>query len=86
MLVRNGQVKEAEQIFDNILSAQAGHCDDDEADIWASIQPNTIIFTTMIKAYSKTQNLKAALRIFDLMLTLEQERGDGESAKSTADN
>lgn len=60
--------------------------DDEEADIWASIQPNTIIFTTMIKAYSKTQNLKAALRIFELMLTLEQERGDSESAKATADN
>lgn len=69
VLVRSGQVRRAEAIFDKILQAQSGVlAAGPDSDIWQSIKPNTIIYTTMIKAYSKSQNISAALKTFEVML------------------
>ena len=69
VLVRSGQVRRAEAIFDKILQAQSGVlAPGPDSDIWLSIKPNTIIYTTMIKAYSKSQNIGAALKTFEVML------------------
>jgi pentatricopeptide repeat protein len=54
--VKNGQIEKAEGIFHEILSEGA-------------ILPNTVIYTTMIKAYSRIFNLQKALEIYYIMIS-----------------
>jgi len=57
--VKNGYIGKAEEIFEKILG------NDEEA---IGIKPNTVIYTTMIKAYSRTHKLNKALEIYDIMI------------------
>lgn len=55
--VNNGFIDRAEETFNKI---QEGG--------WMGIKGNTIIFTTMIKAYSQTYQLTKALKIYEIMI------------------
>ena len=59
--VRNGHIQKAEEIFSEILTQN-------QNDQNVGIKPNTIIYTTMIKAYSRTFNLARATQIYDIMI------------------
>lgn len=56
--VKNGSIERAENIFNQILKASMSSDQNEATNLekgsLAQIKPNTIIFTTMIKAYSKT--------------------------------
>ena len=56
--VRNSQIHKAESIFHEIVTQ-------------GSIAPNTVIYTTMIKAYSRTFNIQKALEIYYIMISPE---------------
>jgi len=55
--VKNGKIERAEETFNKIKEGG-----------WMGIKGNTVIYTTMIKAYSKTFKLEKALDIYDLMM------------------
>ena len=56
--VNNGYIGMAEETFNKI---QEGG--------WMGIKGNTIIYTTMIKAYSQTHQLDKAMKIYNIMIS-----------------
>lgn len=56
--VKNGNIEKAERTFQKILEG---------GPTWMGIKPNTIIYTTMIKAYSRTFKLPKAIEIYEKM-------------------
>jgi len=63
--VKNGYIHKAEEIFDKILKNDQLNAQDGSS---IGINPNTVIYTTMIKAYSRTFQLDKALEIYDIMI------------------
>jgi pentatricopeptide repeat protein len=55
--VNNGFIERAEETFNKIQDGG-----------WMGISGNTIIYTTMIKAYSQTYQLEKAMKIYDIMI------------------
>lgn len=62
--VKNGYIHKAEEIFDKILREDSLST----SEMTIGIKPNTVIYTTMIKAYSRTYQINKALEIYNIMV------------------